>query len=91
MQNHTLCCFVTQPIQIQHHSPVFHWDGWGPNCWVLWPLQRDKDVDWLLGLQALKCSHDAFHLLIFLSQFLSELLTHRKKETIYFNLILTLS
>lgn len=65
------------------HPPVFYWVGWGPDGWILGLLLQltDKDVNRLLRLKALEGSHDAFHLLIFLSQFLLELLKHRMKES----------
>lgn len=62
---------------------MFYWVGWGPYGWILGLLLqlRDKDVNRLLRLKALQGSHDAFHLLIFLSQFLLELLKRRIKES----------
>lgn len=62
---------------------MLYWVRWGPDGRILGSLLRlrDQDVNGPLGLEALKGSHDAFHLLVLLSQLLPELLKHRVKET----------
>jgi len=54
---------------------VFRRGGWGPHGWVLGPLLplRSESVSRLLGPEGLERSHDAFHLLVLLRQFLPDL------------------
>lgn len=59
--------------------PVLRW-GWGrPDIRVPWALfrQRVGEINWFVHLETLQGVYDAFHLLIFLCQFLPNLGSER--------------
>lgn len=67
------------------HAPVLCRGGRGPHIWIFRPLPlRGENISWLLGPEALQRSHDAFHLLILVGEFLPDLVT---EHSVYIGLL----